>query len=308
MTEQAVDTVVAHVDESDAVAHLLDTLRALHGPSYDFAVGSWSDNASLHAPPGRVVHRFIIDTADARIALQSGQVVRGVPPTGPYQLRDKTTTTAPVAAEVTAPHQEALWPGDVICVAHGEVEARLCGSGTYFDVVTEATAYPLPRLVLLRHLPDKPGGCAAYTGAFRREALPPVRATGATVDRRGVNRVNEHTLDMRLDRDRQPTPHHHGPVSAGQNTVVNHSETAIVLPRASYDLPEPEEPDRGRIALYRRPEEDPTDCVMIPVRPGSIVVTPAANSRIMGHIFENAFAMLVAIPGFVAPHQPIPAR
>lgn len=299
-THLASDIAVAHVDDARAVEHLLDVLQALHGPDYAFAVGSWAGRVSLRPPRGRVLHRFVISTEQAAIDLHPGDRVRGVPANGPYQL------IGPTLAKVTAPHREALWPGDVACIADGEgVEPILSGSGTYFDVITEATAYTAPRLVMLRHLPDKPGGCAAYTGAFRREALPPEKPPAGAGDQRGVNRVNEHTLDMRQDRDALPVPHYHGPVSLGQDEVVNHSETAIVLPRSVYNLPDPDQPDAGRVVIYCRPADDPADQIVIPVRPGSIVVTPATRDRVMGHAFENAFAMLVAIPGFVAPHHPI---
>jgi hypothetical protein len=185
----------------------------------------------------------------------------------------------------------------------------------------------------LRHLDDRPGGCAAYPGAFRREALPPVRPSllpkhgqegEVDADRRGPNRVNEHTLDMRIDRDPRPRPHHHGLVTTGAGNTnavssVNHSETALVLPRNCYALPpfglgeslsqgsdsEAGHSETGHVIIYRQPATDPTDTITVPVRPGSIVVTPATGDGVVGHCFENAFAMLVAIPGFVSPHHNI---
>src|SRR5690606_19305346 len=121
-------------------------------------------------------------------------------------------------------------------------------------------------------------------------------------DQRGVHRVNEHTLDMRRDRTPRPQPHHHGPVASANRVVVNHSETALVLPRASYHLPpfgdQSETPESGRVIFYPN-VGNPAERVVVPVRPGSILVTPATTAGIAGHCFENAFAMLVAIPGFV---------
>jgi hypothetical protein len=200
--------------------------------------------------------------------------------------------------------EEELWPGDVLCVDEAQ-PLKVRGDLVSFHVESEASAYPLPTVAFLRHLSDRPGGCAAYPGAFRREALPPLRAAAGAADQRGANRVNEHTLDMRVDRTPGPQPHHHGPVAVGEGRVVNHSETALVLPRARYGLPAVDEPETGRVLIYRRPTIDPSDTVVIPVRPGSIVVTPATVEGIAGHRFENAFAMLLAIPGFVSPHGAI---
>ncbi len=132
----------------------------------------------------------------------------------------------------------------------------IVGTVTCFEVETEATAYPLPTVAFLRHLTDFPGGCAAYPGAFRREALPPVRALVGALDQRGVNRVNEHTLDMRIDRHPRPQPHHHGPVTIGGGGVVNHSETALVLPRTRYALPplqgRVDDTETGRVVIYQQ--------------------------------------------------------
>jgi hypothetical protein len=206
--------------------------------------------------------------------------------------------------------KEELWPGDVLCVdnalcAHITVD----GQARCFEVETEATTYPAPTAAFLRYLSDHPGGCAAYAGAFRRETLPPLRAAAVELARRGSNRVNEHTLDMRIDRTPGPQPHHHGPVTTGAGGTVNHSETALVLSRATYGLPqfagqsqEEAAQEIGRIRIYRQPTVDPADTETILVRPGSVVVTPATTAAIAGHCFENAFAMLVAIPGFVSPH------
>ena len=288
---------VAHIDEPDAISRVLNTLRALHGTAYEFAIGRWAGEVRLVAPQGRIVYRFFIETTDAAVQLRQGEIVRGPTPNGPDRLIDEAV------AAVSANHQEALWPGDVVTAT--TIPVTISGSGAYFDVITEATAYPAPRAAFLRNLRDQPGGCAAYPGAFRREAIPPQRPASDDADRRGVNRVNEHTLDMRIDRSPSPIRHHHGPIALGHEPVVNHSEIALVLPRAIYGLPEVDQTDEGHVLIYRRPAQDPTDTVIIPVRPGSIVVTPATPENTMGHCFENCFAMLVAIPGFVAPYHMI---
>lgn len=288
---------VAHIDDPDAINRVLKTLRTLHGSPYEFAVGRWAGEVRLVAPLGRTIYRFFIETTAAAVQLRQGDLVRGSTSDGP----DRPIGEA--VAEVIEDRREALWPGDVITATTTPV--TLTGSGVYFDVMTEATAYPAPRAAFLRNLQDQPGGCAAYPGAFRREAIPPQRPAADAPDRRGVNRVNEHTLDMRFDRQPPPIRHYHGSVSVENDVVVNHSETAIVLPRAIYGLPAVDKTDEGHVLIYRRPAEDPTDTVVIPVRPGSIVVTPATPENTMGHCFENCFAMLVAIPGFVAPYKMI---
>lgn len=288
---------VAHIDDTDALKALLNALRALHGPAYDFAVGRWSGEVRMVAPPGRVLYRFFIATTTAHVLLHAGDHVRGASADGPYRA------LAEGLAEVTAHHHETLWPGDVVTAT--TVPVTLTGCGVYFDVLVEETDYCAPRAAFLRHLRDHPGGCAAYPGAFRREAIPPQRPAADAVDRRGVNRVNEHTLDMRSDRRPTPIRHYHGPVALDERIVVNHSETAIVLPRAIYGLPDVAGEDEGHLLVYNRPAADPSDTTKIAVRPGSIVVTPATPAHTLGHCFENCFAMLIAIPGFVAPYNMI---
>jgi hypothetical protein len=291
------DIAVGHVADDASMHDVIATLRELHGAEYDFALEQWHGPSRLTAPPGRVIYLFVMDTAEATMPLRPGERVRGPAPGGPYQL-------AGSFAEVTAPCREALWPGDVVCVDAEAAEGVLLeGVGTAFRVDAEATAYPLPRLAMLRHLESRPGGCAAYPGAFRREALPPLRAPEGAADRRGPNRVNEHTLDMRSDRQPPPIKHYHGPVPCGHGHTVNHSETALVLPRAAYGLPLVDGSEEGEVFLYPRLAEDPAACFRVPVRPGSILVTPATEAGGVGHCFLNAFAMLVAIPGFVAPYQ-----
>jgi hypothetical protein len=287
---------MAHIDEPGAISAVLTTLRTLHGPTYEFAVGRWGGDVRLVAPSGAVLYRFLMETTDASIQLHAGDHVRGAAAAGPYRPLDE------ILAEVTAVHTVALWPGDVV-TAGDQTPVALSGSGTYFEVTVEATAYPAPRAAFLRNLPDHPGGCAAYPGAFRREAIPPQRPARGDSDQRGVNRINEHTLDMRIDRKPTPIRHYHGPIAIGAGELVNHSETALILSRACYGLPEVTQADEGQLLIYRQPAVDPTNTVTIPVRPGSIVVTPATAEGTMGHCFENCFAMLIAIPGFVAPYH-----
>lgn len=287
---------VAHIDDPSALAKLLDALRALHGPTYQFAVGRWAGNVRMIAPPGAVLYRFLIESEEATVTLQQGDQIRGPAAAGPYASADG------VLATVTDTHQAELWPGDVV-TADDQTAVTLQGGGVYFEVTVEATAYPAPRVAFLRQLGDHPGGCAAYPGAFRREAIPPQRPTTDAADQRGVNRINEHTLDMRIDRRPTPIRHYHGPIPTGEGMLVNHSETAIVLPRGVYGLPEVDRMDEGHVVIYRQPAVDPTDTVTIAVRPGMLLVTPATPAETMGHCFENCFAMLIAIPGFVAPYH-----
>jgi hypothetical protein len=287
---------VAHIDDPLSLERLLAALHELHGPGYGFAVGRWDGTEEWRGKVGQAQFRFVVSAQGAAVAGGEGDRIRGLPPAGPF---------APAAEGMgvaRAAWQESLWPGDVVCL-EPDAAVTVTGAGVYFEVTTDLSGYPAPRVAFLRYLTDKPGGCAAYPGAFRREALPPVRAAAGATDLRGVNRVNEHTLDMRIDREPPPSRHHHGPVPVGSGEMVNHTETAIVLPRAVYGLPEIDGESQGRIWLYLRPQEDPTDVVEVPVRPGSIVVTPATAEGAAGHCFVNAFAMLVAIPGFVSPYR-----
>ena len=50
--------------------------------------------------------------------------------------------------------------------------------------------------------------------------------------------------------------------------------------------------------IYRNPENGSSDSFTVPVRPGSIVVTPATRQGVYGHCFADAFAMLLAVPCF----------
>ncbi len=287
---------VAHIDDPGSVATLLTALRELHGPTYEFAVGRWGGETRLIAPPGAVLYRFLIETEAAAVQLRSGDLIRGPDSTTVCERRDHGLATA------SAEQRVELWPGDVVTADDREI-VTIIGSGRYFEVTVEATAYRAPRVALLRNLPDQPGGCAAHAGAFRREAIPPLRPAAGVPDQRGENRINEHTLDMRIDREPPPIRHFHGPIAVGAGEQVAHSETAIVLPRASYGLPPVGDSEDGHLVIYPEPTVDPTAKVTIPVRPGSLIVTPATTAQVMGHCFENCFAMLVAIPGFVAPYH-----
>lgn len=294
------DIPIAHIDDEGSMRTLSLTLQSLHGPGYSFGLLRWGDTVELSSLADHVTYYFVVRAEDATIQLRPGDAVRGGMERDAYRPGDDG------CARVTKHLRESLWPGDLFTLGPGADETfRLHGRGVAFRVVVRVSGYVPPRLALLRHLPDKPGGCAAYPGAFRREALPPDRAGTSEHDARGTNRINEHTLDMRFDRDPPPVCHYHGPVTSGSDGLVVHSETAIVLPRRVYGLPEVGERDQGHLVIYRNPAEDLTDQVRIPVTPGSIVVTPATPDGVMGHCFENVFAMLVAIPGFVGPYHVI---
>ena len=294
---------VGHVDDAASLDAVCAVLRDLHGAGYTFAVRRWEGETRLATPDGRIAHRFLVRAEDARVHVPAGALVRGPSSSNAYEAAgdDLAITRAPLI--------EALWPGDVLSTGAGTKDMGMPdalvvdGHGVCFEVVTEASGYPAPALALLRHLPDHPKGCAAHPDAFRREVLPPNRFSVdvRAGDARGANRVNEHTLDMRHDRVPGPTTHFHGPVPVGPGQTVSHSETAIVLPRSAYGLPKVSGSDGGRAVIYLDPAGNPAEQVTVPVRPGSIVVTPGASGWTMGHRFENAFAMLVAIPGFVAP-------
>jgi hypothetical protein len=306
--KEEIAVAVGHINDAKSMDAVCTTLGAIHGDGYGFRVTRWQGQTELTTQPGRQRICFVMEAEDARVMLSPGQRVRGVPSGGSYQRLEEQW------GEVSAPLQEELWPGDVLCIDGAQRHVvTVLGNVTCFEVEAEATAYPLPVVAFLRHLNDRPGGCAAYPGAFRREALPPVRAAAGTQDQRTVNRVNEHTLDMRSDRQPHPQPHHHGPVATGAGTVVNHSETALVLPRLRYALPlvqgQTDDPEAGRVVIYPRTiahfAAHSAETQIVAVRPGSVVVTPATTEGVAGHCFENAFAMLVAIPGFVSPHHSI---
>lgn len=297
---EGVTCPVAHSDDAAGIDALLAALRDLHGPDYGFALGRWHGPERWTGQADRAVYRFVMAAEGAGVNGEAGARLRGLPDEGAW------TPQPDGLVETTGPWQAELWPGDVVAL-EPETVLAVQGRGVYFEVTTELGGYVAPQAAFLRRLLDKPGGCAAYDGAFRREALPPQRAATGAADQRGVNRVNEHTLDMRHDRVPTPIRHHHAPVPVGEGRSVPHSEIALVLPRQVYGLPEVEDGTDGWALLYPCPESDPAQTVEVKLRPGSIVVTPATEAGVAGHYFANAFAMLVAIPGFVSPAQLIPA-
>lgn len=293
------DLPVAHIDDSDAVRDTIDALQSIHGSSYAFSLDRWDGQLEQTADVDRTHYLFIMRAEAASVSLKPGDDVRGPSPDGPYRSLDGAW------AKVSEGHTAEVRPGDVLTVGEGQRPIRLDGEGVCFTVTAEATGYPAPRLSMLRHLGSHPGGCASYEDAFRREALPPHEVEEGD-DARGMNRVNQHTLDMRVDRDPGPIKHYHGPVSTPSGPVP-HTETALVLPRSAYDLPPFEGEGSRRIRIYKQPSNNPSDSFNVPVQPGSIVVTPATEEQVFGHCFENTFAMLVAVPGFVAPLHMIDA-
>jgi len=293
MIEQTGPVPTAHVDDRQSTAELTDALTEIHGGSYEFAVERWETRTVLEPRQHEVAYHVVIEAEDGSVPVAPGDPVRGRPPEGPYERTDGSF------ARATESHEMAVWPGDVIAVRPGDDPVELTGAGTYFEVRTERTPYPAPRFCFLRHVRDEAGGCAEYENAFRREVLPPVLSDGDG-DARGVNRINQHTLDMRHDREPAPVQHCHAPVAVGDGRRVDHTETAIILDRSTYDRP-PVEASNPHVRIFRRPHEDASDWVDIPVEPGSIVVTPATETDVYGHCFRNAFAALIAVPGFTAP-------
>ena len=298
---QAVDVAVAHIGDRAGTARIVELLTGLHGSEYEFAVRRVRGSATLYPVPGRLTACFLMEAQGAGLSLFPGDLVRR--PDAGFPAR----TAADGLSEVTERHWHPVQAGDTVCIDdRARSMASLSGDLAWFEVSMPVTDYVAPRLVLLRNLKDKPGGCAAHVGAFRRESLPPVRPPDGKPDRRGVNRVNMHALDMRTDRDPPPSPHCHGPVAVDGTEFVNHSETALVLPRTLYGLPPHGADLPEQVEMYPRVSEPDAEPVAVPVRPGSIVVTPGGRDRTMGHCFVNAFAMLVAIPGFVSPHYALP--
>ena len=293
-TTTAFEIPVAHIDNPDSITELVQALRDIHGPSFDFGVHHWQGETQLTAPSNQTVYRFVMRAKNATISLNKGDLVRG--------LRDTTEPLATVDQDI----QEPLWPGDAIVTNQDLGDAIIQGTGVYYEITTETTDYQAPKVAFLRNLPDLPGGCAAYENAFRREVIRPEPPPSNTADKRGTNRVNEHTLDMRPDRLPLPSKHHHGQVQTS-NGMINHTETALVLPRSVYRLPLPNNTEDGCATIFRDPiNKSTSDAFTIPVSPGSIVVTPSTENGIYGHSFTNALAMLVAVPGFVAPYVMIP--
>lgn len=293
MGEKGVPVPTAHVDDEQSTSELASTLTEIHGEPYEFAIDRWEPGTVLEPPETRVAYHVVIEADDSSVTVTPGDRVRGRPPEGPYEQVEGSVVKA------TRAHEEAVWPGDVVTLRPDDEPLELTGTGTYLAVRTEQTAYPAPQFAFVRYLPDEGGGCAEYDDAFRREVLPPVMSD-ADDDARGVNRINQHTIDMRHDREPTPVQHCHAPVTTGDGGRVPHTETAIILDRSTYDRP-PVEESGQQVRLFRRPHEDDSDWVDIPVEPGSIVVTPATETQVYGHYFRNAFAVLVAVPSFTAP-------
>ena len=115
-----------------------------------------------------------------------------------------------------------------------------------------------------------------------------------------ANQINEHTLDTRNDRSSPPSKRHHGTIKGPDGKLHTHTETAVVLSPSVYGLPVTPE-YQGSVIGYRDPvEKSVTDSVTVPVRPGSIVVTPSTPDHLYDYCFFNAFAVLITLPGFVA--------
>lgn len=297
MSTPTCEIPLGHVDNPDSIDRIRRAYAHLHdGVTVD--VGRWDGETLLPAPAERRAYRFAVRASGAQIELETGNLVRGGigPAYGPG-----------VHPCLAARHREDILPGDAFVADETLGPTRLTGAGVYFEVVTEVTDYPAPNVSLLRNLGDCPGGCAPYDEAFRRETLPPTPVAPGGPDNVGSNRVNEHTLDMRVDRTPPPSQHHHGTVEGPGGRVLNHTETAIVIPREAYGRPPFEGIGGSRAVIFRDPQEKGTaDAFTVPLEPGSILVTPSTPDRLYGHRFENAFAMLVAVPGFVAPYELIP--
>ena len=291
---------VTHVDDRAGLEQVTALLARIHGSEYQFAVRSFRGSLQLYPTPDRLVACFLLNTHRAGVTLYPGDLVRGP------EVGIRCRLAAEDLHEVTERCYSEVWSGDTLCVdGRSRSMASLSGQGTFFEVSVPLTEYQAPRLTLLRNLADQPGGCAAYPGAFRREALPPARPAEEADDKRGVNRLNMHALDMRTDREPPPSRHHHGPVPLSAETSVPHTETALVLPRDLYGLPDHSSGQEEHVVLYQNPRTGVSDPIQVPVQPGSIVVTPGTADWTMGHSFANAFAMLVAIPGFVSPYRPL---
>jgi hypothetical protein len=293
MTGDTAEIPVAHVDSEASTARLTERLGAIHGSRYEFDVRRWDGQEVIEPADGRVSHCVVIESEETGVTVDAGAAVLGPPAEESYSETGGRFQTA------IDSHEATIRPGDLITVGAGDQPVELTGSGTAFEVRAEATPYPAPRFAFLRNVPDEAAGCAEYEGAFRREVLPP-EVSDTAGDVRGSNRVNVHTLDMRLDREPAPVQHCHAPVPAGEGRRVPHTETALVLDRTAYDLP-PVEGSDEHVRIFRRPEGDPADWFDLSVEPGSIVVTPATEDRVYGHCFRNAFAALVAVPSFTAP-------
>jgi len=299
MSTPSFEIPVGHVDDAESIERLACAYSDLHDGRVSITVGNWEGDTTWRPAAGQTRYLFVVRSRKSRLSLDKGTAVRG----GIGDIYECHPDSHP---RLHQNHAEELWPGDAIVLEDHAPPAHVTGDGVYFEVATEPSGYPAPRLSLLRNLTDRAGGCAPYEGAFRRETLPPDPVPANAESQIGTNRVNEHTLDMRYDRQPLPTKHHHGTVTGPGSVTLSHTETAVVLSRHTYGLPPVGNSEEGHAVLYRDPLEKGTqDAFRVPVRPGSIVVTPSTPDRLYGHCFENAFAMLVAIPGFVVPYEMI---
>ena len=300
MSTRTFEIPVGHVDDPDSIARISKAYIDLHEGRVEVAVRRWSGPTRLNPIGHRTTYRFVVSSEGATVSLQSGDQVRG------GQSKDRYDFTDDGHPRAKSNFKEMVWPGVALMSSEELGPLLLDGTGVYFEIVTETTSYPAPKVSLLRNLSDHPGGCAPYDDAFRRETVPPAHLEPGSSDKVGANRVNEHTLDMRIDRHPPPTQHHHGSVVGADGCVWNHTETAVVLPRSVYGRPPLNDSEEGHAVIFRDPLEKGTeDAFRVPLRPGSIVVTPSTTQRLYGHCFENAFAMLIAVPGFVAPYEMI---
>ena len=297
----ATDMAVAHINDQQSIDRVVACLSGLHGSDYEFAVRRVHGTANLYPVPGRLTACFLMEARKAGMGLYQGDLVRRPDAGFPAQPIDDTL------CEVTERRYHPVQAGDTVCIDdRARSMASISGDLVWFEVSMPVTEYVAPRLTLLRNLKDIPGGCAAHAGAFRREALPPVRPADGDPDQRGSNRVNMHALDMRTDRQPPPSPHCHGPVPINGSGTVNHSETALILSRTLYRLPPHGAGIPEQVEMYASVTDPDPEAAVVPVEPGSILVTPGGRDGTMGHCFVNAFAMLVAIPGFVSPHYGLP--
>ena len=139
------DIPIAHVDDIESIAIVIEALRRLHGSGYDFEIGRWDGRTRFEPRLGQATYRFIIAADRGAVALRRGDLVRGPAPAGPYHDLAGDGSLA----EATETRVEALWPGDVISL-DGDVQEALVldGRGTYFEVTSEQTAYPAPKLTI----------------------------------------------------------------------------------------------------------------------------------------------------------------
>ena len=108
---------------------------------------------------------------------------------------------------------------------------------------------------------------------------------------------------MRPDRERSSVAHFHRRVDVGADVRVNYTETALILLRFVYSLPSVAASKGGRVDLFPGPVERPDEKMGVALKLGSIVVTAATAVGSVGHCFVDAFAMLVAISGFLDPAE-----